>query len=133
MLVGVVVHDKDTPKHLQEVRVGARGGGGTTTVGSASRSHSWRRGRSVISPWILRNYGAKRLMCNILAKFLICHNLNHVLNVGSKSTRSLRVDGNVLYLIHDVVKHIKPLMLHEHIKQVPLIGRNGVGITNPWC
>jgi hypothetical protein len=56
------------------------------------------------------------------------HNLNHALNVGSKSTRSLRVDGNIPYLIHDVVKHIKPLMLHERIKQVLLIGWNGVGV-----
>jgi hypothetical protein len=60
------------------------------------------------------------------------HNLNHALNVESKSTRSLRVDGYVPYLIHDVVKHIKPLMLHERVKQVSLMGWNGIGITNPW-
>jgi hypothetical protein len=90
-LIGVVTHGEDTPEHLQEARVVARGGGGTTTTGSVSRSHNWRRGRSVMSPWILRNCGVKRLMCNILVEFLMCQNFNHALNVGSKSTGSLRV------------------------------------------
>jgi hypothetical protein len=38
-LIGVTTHGEDTLKYLQEARVGA-GGGGTTTIGSASRSHS---------------------------------------------------------------------------------------------
>jgi hypothetical protein len=130
-LIGAAAHDKDTPEHLQEAIDGARGGG-TTTIASASRSHNWRRGRSAMHLWILVNCGAKRLMCSILVKFLMSHNLNHALNVGSKSTRSQRVDGYVPYLIHHVIKHIKSLMLHECVKQVLLIGRNGVGITNPW-
>jgi hypothetical protein len=87
LLIGAAAHGEDTPEHLQEARVGATGGGGTTTVGSASRSHSWRRRRSEVSPWILGNGRAQWLMCNILVKFLMCHNLNHTLNVGSKSTR----------------------------------------------
>jgi hypothetical protein len=91
---------------LQVVRVGA------TT----------RRGRNVMSPLILVNCGAKRLMCSFLVKLFMCHNLNHVLNVGSKSPKSLRVDGYVPYLKHDVVKHINPLMLHECVKQVLLMG-----------
>jgi hypothetical protein len=85
-----------------------------------------------MSLFILVNYGAKRLMRSILVKFLMSHNLNHALNVGSKSTRSQRVDGYVSYLVHDVIKHIKPLMLHERVKQVLLIGQNGVRIINPW-
>jgi hypothetical protein len=68
-----------------------------------------------MSPWILWNSGAKWLMSNILIKSLMSHHLNHALNVGCKSTRSLRVYSNVPYLIHDVVKHIKLLMLHECI------------------
>jgi hypothetical protein len=130
-LIGAAAHGEDTLEHLQEVELGARGGG-TTTAGSASRIHNWRRGRSTMSLFILVNYGAKRLMCSILVKFLMSHNLNHALNVGSKSTRSQRVDGYVSYLIHDVIKHIKPLMLHERVKQVLLIGQNGVRIINPW-
>jgi hypothetical protein len=125
-LIGTVAHGEDTPEHLQEARVGASGGGGTTTAGSASKSHSWRTRSSAMSPWIFWNCRVKWLMCNILVKFLMCHNLNHTLNVWGKSTRSLRVYGNVPNLIHDVVKHIKPLMLHESSKQVLLIGRNGV-------
>jgi hypothetical protein len=43
-LICVAEHSKDTLKHLQEVGVGA-GGGGTTSVGSESRSHiQGRRG-----------------------------------------------------------------------------------------
>jgi hypothetical protein len=68
-----------------------------------------------MSPWILGDCGVKQLMCNILVKFLMCHHLNHALNVGSKSTRLLRVYDNVLYIVHHVVKHIKLLMLHENI------------------
>jgi hypothetical protein len=49
-LIYVAAHSKDTPKHLQEAGVGA-GRGGTTAVGSASRSHIWRR--SVTSSWSL--------------------------------------------------------------------------------
>jgi hypothetical protein len=56
-------------------------------VGSVSRSHSWRRRRSAMSPLILWNCRAKRLMCNIIVKFLMCHHLNHALNVGSKATK----------------------------------------------
>jgi hypothetical protein len=63
-----------------------------------------------LDPWELWDEAAHEQV-----KFLMCHHLNHALNIGSKSTRSLRVYGNVPYLIHDVVKHIKPLMLHESI------------------
>jgi hypothetical protein len=51
-LICVTSHDKDTLEHLQEPRVGAGGGGGTTVVGSVSRSHIWRR-RSATASWIL--------------------------------------------------------------------------------
>jgi tartrate dehydratase alpha subunit/fumarate hydratase class I-like protein len=39
MLICAATHRKDTPEHLQEIGVGARGVGGTTTMGSVSRSH----------------------------------------------------------------------------------------------
>jgi hypothetical protein len=94
-------------------------------VGSVSRSHSWRRRSGAMSPWILGNCWTKRLMFNIIVELLMCHHLDHVLNIRSKSARSLRVGGNAPYLIHYVIKHIKLLMLHEIIKQVPLIGWNG--------
>jgi hypothetical protein len=95
-LIGAVAHGEDTPEHLQETGFGARGGGGgTTTMGGASRSHNWRRRRSTMSPWILGNCRAKWLMCKILVKFLMWHDLNHMLIVGSKFTRSLRVYDNV--------------------------------------
>jgi hypothetical protein len=37
-LIHAPAHDKGTPKHLQDARVGTRGGGGTATAGSAGRS-----------------------------------------------------------------------------------------------
>jgi hypothetical protein len=114
-LICAAAHGEDTMKHLQETGV-LRGGRGTTAAGSVRRRHNWRRRSSVVSPWILGNNGAKWLMCDILVKSLMCHHLSHALNVGSKSTRSLRVGGNVSYLIHDVLKYIKLLMLHERIK-----------------
>jgi hypothetical protein len=119
----VTAHGKDTLEHLQESRVGAGGGGVTTAAGSASRSHIWRR-RSATASWILQNYRAKRLMCYIPIEPLMGHRLDHAHNIQSKFTRSLRVDSNVPYLINDVVKHIEPLMLHECIKLVSLIGWN---------
>jgi hypothetical protein len=115
VLIYSMTHGKDTSEHLQNPNVGT-GGGGTTTVGSVRRSHSWRRRSCAMNPWILGSSGVKRLMCDILVELLMCHHLNHALNIGSKSTRSLRVGGNVSYLIHYVLKHIKPLMLHESIK-----------------
>jgi hypothetical protein len=69
-----------------------------------------------MNPWILGNYGAKRLMCDIRVELLMGHHLNHILNVESKFTRPLRVGGYVRKLIHNVLKHMKPLMLHDHIK-----------------
>jgi hypothetical protein len=114
-LICAMAHGEDTLEHLQEARVGDGGGGDTIAVGSASKSHSWRRRGSPMSYWILQNCRAKQLMCNILIELLKCHHLNHALNIWSKSTRYLWVDDNVPYLIHDVVKHIKPLMLYESI------------------
>jgi hypothetical protein len=113
-------------KHQQQESVRHRGQGwegrrarqgtqGTTTTGSASRSHSWRSRRSVMASWILGNYRAERLMFNILIEPLMCHHLHHAHDLRSKSTRSQWVNGNVPYFIHDVVKLIKPLMLHESI------------------
>jgi hypothetical protein len=110
-----MVHGEDTPKYLQEARVGARGGGGTIAMGSASRSHNWRRRRSAMASWILGNCGAEWLMCNIIIEPLMCYHLDHAHDVRSKFIRSLRVDDNVPYFIHNVVKHIKPLILHESI------------------
>jgi hypothetical protein len=62
-LIGAAAHGEDTSKHLQGPGVGAGGGGGgITTSGSVSRSHNWRRRRSMMSHWILGNYGMKRPM-----------------------------------------------------------------------
>jgi hypothetical protein len=69
-----------------------------------------------MSSWILGHYGVKWVMCDILIELLMCHHLNHVLNIGCKSTQYERVGGNVLNLIHDVLKHIKSLMLNELIQ-----------------
>jgi hypothetical protein len=71
---------------------------------------------------ILRHCGAKWLMLDILVELLMCHHLNHELNVWSKSTRSRMVCGNVSYLIHNVLKNIKACGIHYSIQQVPLIG-----------
>jgi hypothetical protein len=57
-----------------------------------------------------------RPMCNILIKSLMCHNLNHALNVWSKYTRPQRVDGDVSNHIDYVVERIKLIVLHECFK-----------------
>jgi hypothetical protein len=114
VLICALTHGKDTSEHLQEPEVDAEGGGGTTAMGSASRSHIWRR-RSATTSWILQNCRVKRLMCFILIEPLMGHRLDHAHDIQSKSTRSLRVDVNVSYLINDVVKHIEQLILHECI------------------
>jgi hypothetical protein len=69
-----------------------------------------------MASWILRNCMVKRLMCYILVEPHMCQHLNHAHNVQSKSTRSLRIDGNVPNIINNVVKHIESLKLHEYIK-----------------
>jgi hypothetical protein len=68
-LIYAMAHSKDTPEHLQEVRVGAEGGGGTTTSGSV-KSHMQRR-REVMTSWTLQNCRAKWLMCYILIELLM--------------------------------------------------------------
>jgi hypothetical protein len=65
-------------------------------------------------------------MYHILIELLMSHHLDHAHNIRSKSTRSLRVDSNVPYLINDVVKGIKVLILHDSIKKVPLIGQYSI-------
>jgi hypothetical protein len=127
-LISAPVCDKDTPEHLQDVRVGSRSGGGTTTAVSARRSSNRTNKRS---PWILGHCRVKRVMTHILVELLLCHKLNHKLNVWSKSTGSERVGGYVLYLIHNVLKDIKVHRLHESIQQVLLISRNDLWIANP--
>jgi hypothetical protein len=89
-------------------------------VGATSKGEEWR--------WKggLGTVGRKRLMCHILIEPLMCHHLDHAHNLRSESTRSLRVDSNVPYLINDVVEGIKVLILHDSIKKVPLIGRYGI-------
>jgi hypothetical protein len=124
-LICAMAHSKDTLKHFQETGVGAGEGGGTTATGSASMSHIWKR-RNVMTSWTFQNCRAKRLMCRILIEPLICHHLDHAHNIRRESTRSLRVDSNIPYLIDDVVKSIKVLILHYSMKQVPLIGLYGI-------
>jgi hypothetical protein len=91
-------------------------GGGTITVGSARRSSSRSSRRtSMRSPWILGHYRVKRVMTHILVVLLLCHRLNHKLNVWSKATGSERVGGYVPYLIHNVLEDVKVHRLHESI------------------
>jgi hypothetical protein len=65
-------------------------------------------------------------MCHILIEPFMIHHLDHAYDIESKSTRSERVDGYVPNLIHDIVKDIKVLILHEGVMEVPLIGRYGI-------
>jgi hypothetical protein len=59
-LICATAHGKDTPEHLRDAKVGARGGGG------AGRSHNWSRRAFMMSPWILEHYVAKRVMLTSL-------------------------------------------------------------------
>jgi hypothetical protein len=88
-------------------------GGGTTTVGSVRRSS---RRTSMISHWILGQCRTKRVMTHILVELLMCHILNHELDIWSKATEYERVGGYVLYLINNVLKDIKTHRLHESIQ-----------------
>jgi hypothetical protein len=92
-------------------------------VGSARMSS---RRTSMRSPWILGHCRMKRVMMHILVELLICHILNHELNVWRKATGSERVSDYVSYLIHNVLEDIEVHRLHESIQQVPLIGGNGL-------
>jgi hypothetical protein len=80
-----MTHSKDTLEHLQEAKVGTRGGGGTTALGIVRRSYIRRR-RDVLANWSLRNSRVKRLMCHILIEPLMSHHLNHAHDVWSKPT-----------------------------------------------
>jgi hypothetical protein len=125
MLISALACGKDTSEHLQDAGVGSRSGGGTTTTGSVRRSSSRSSRRtSMRSPWILGHYWAKRVMTHILVALMLCHRLNHKLNVWSKATGSERVGGYVPYLIHNVLEDIKAHRLHESIQQIPFISRN---------
>jgi hypothetical protein len=129
-LISASTCSKDTLEHLQDAEVESKSGGGTTTADSASKSS---RRTSTISPWILGHCRVKRVMMHILIELLLCHTLNHKLNVWSKATWSERVGGYVPYLVHNVLEDIKAHRLPESIQQVPLISRNGLLIANPWC
>jgi hypothetical protein len=90
-LVCMVAHGKDTSEHLQNAEVSIGGGRGTATVSSARRNCIQRR-RGVSPDRNLGKSRTKRLMGNILHKVLMGHYLDHTHDVGSKSTRSERVD-----------------------------------------
>jgi hypothetical protein len=99
-------------------------------VGSASRSHGWGRRARMMSPQILGHGVMRRHMLDILVELLMCHHLNHILNVRIKSTRSHRVGGNVPNLINNILKNIKAYGFHESIQQVLLIGQYSFRISN---
>jgi hypothetical protein len=125
-LISALACGKDTLEHFQDVRVGNRSGGGTTSAGSARRSSSRSSKRtSTRSPWILRHCKVKRVMTHILVELLLRYRLNHKLNVWSKATESERIGGYILYLIHNVLEGVEAHRLYESIQQVPLISRNG--------
>jgi hypothetical protein len=107
VLIRAPAHSKYASKHLHKAGVGAGGRGGTTTASNVKRSHRWSWRASTMSPRILRHYGAKWLMCYILVELIPGHHLNHVLNIGSKSTWSQWLGGDVLNLIHNVLKNIE--------------------------
>jgi hypothetical protein len=130
MMISAPTSGKDTLEHLQDAGVSSRSRGGTTTEGSVRRSS---RRTSMRSTWVLDHCRAKRVMTHILVELLMCHRLNHKLNVWSKATGSERVGGYVPYLVHNVLEDIKVRRLHESIHQVPLISRNGLQIANPRC
>jgi hypothetical protein len=67
------------------------------------------------SSWILGHCRMKRVMTHILVELLLCHRLNHELNVWSKATGSERVGGYILYLIHNVLKDVEAHRLLESI------------------
>jgi hypothetical protein len=57
-LIRMAAHSEYALEHLQEAKVGARGGGGTTTVGSARMSHnSGRRSGEMMSHPEIPNFG----------------------------------------------------------------------------
>jgi hypothetical protein len=58
---------------------------------------------------------AGRRVTSILIELLLCHHLNHVLDVWSKDIGSQWVGGNVSYLIHNILKDIKVHGLDESI------------------
>jgi hypothetical protein len=116
-LISAPTCGKDTLKHLQDVGVGSRSGGGTTTAGSVRRSNIRSSIRtSTRSTWILGHYKAKRVMMHILVELLMCHRLNHKLNVWSKDTGSERIGGYDPYLIHNILEDVKVHRLHESIQ-----------------
>jgi hypothetical protein len=86
-----------------------------------------------MSARILGHSGMKRHMLDILVELLMCHHLNHILNVWTKSTRSRRVGGDVPNLINNVLKNIKAHGLHESIQQISLMGRYSFRMSNSWC
>jgi hypothetical protein len=94
-LISVPTCGKDTPEHLQDAGVGSRSKGGTTTAGSARSSNRSSRRTSMRNPWILGHYRVKRVMMDILVELLLCHRLNHELNVWNKATGSERVGGYI--------------------------------------
>jgi hypothetical protein len=71
-LISAPACGKDTLEHLQDVRVGSRSRGGTTTVGCVRRcsSKSSRR-TSTRSPWILGHYRVRRVMTHIFVELLL--------------------------------------------------------------
>jgi hypothetical protein len=124
-LISALTCGKDTSKHLQDIGVERKSGGGTTTADSVRRSNNRSSRRtSMRSHWIIGHYRAKRVITHILVKLLLHHILNHDLNVWSKATGSERVGGYVPYLIHNVLKDIEAHRLHESIQHVPVISRN---------
>jgi hypothetical protein len=79
--IRAATHGEDTLEHLQHPGALRRGRGGTTAAGGAWGSHNRRRRGSVMSPQILRHCGTEWLMLDILVELLMCHHLNHELNI----------------------------------------------------
>jgi hypothetical protein len=99
-------------------------------MGSESRSHNWGRRAGTMSPRLLGHGETKRCMLDVLVELLMCHHLNHILNVWTKSTRSHRVGGDVPNLINNILKNIKAHGLHESMQQILLIGQYSFRMSN---
>jgi hypothetical protein len=110
VLIHAPARGKDTLEHLQDARVDTRSVGGTNSVSSVGRSGNRSGGASMMIPRILGHCRVKRLILYILVELVMCHHLNHVLNIRCKSIRSQWVGDDVPNLIHNILKNIKGFM-----------------------
>jgi hypothetical protein len=129
--VGPLTHSHKPYEELVEPRAALRR---ARTVRGAGCCYSrrWRRRSSGLK--LVGRQGQLRLDVTVL-HILHKGNPGHVLNEGhdegSISTCLIWCDRHIPNLLKNVIKYVEWLLLLDCIYQVPLIGRNGGGITNP--